>query len=240
MSEVAVSQKYLKLYRDNIGKISKTSSPYINSFRDKAFEKFNELGIPSKKNEMYRYANLNLFFEREYSGYFLPAADDFRKAENFKCDVANLDAYVLTLINGFYPAEIKRLPDGIWIGNLNEAALKFPELIEKHYGKYAQSDVDGLVHLNTAMASDGVFIYVPDGVKINKPVQVVNLVDAAEDTFNQHRNLIIVGNEAEFSLIVCDHTLSPNKFLTNSVSEIYVGENARFDILRVQNEHKAS
>ena len=243
MSEVTVAERYLKLYRDNIEKISGISSPYINSLRDEAFEKFSRLGIPSKKNEAYKYANLNIFFDHEYSGYFIPVADDFRKAENFRCDVANLDAYGLALINGFYPAvndKLKQLPDGIWIGSLNEAALKFPELIEKHYGKYAKSDTDGLVHLNTAMASDGVFVYVPDGVKMNKPVQVVNLVETAEDTFNQHRNLIIVGAGAEFSLIICDHTLAPNKFLTNAVAEIHVGENARFDIINVQNEHNAA
>ena len=238
-----VTERYLKLYRDNIGKISNISSPYINSFREQAFEKFNALGIPSKKDEAYKYTNLNTFFDHEYSGYFLPVSDDFRKAESFRCDVSDLDTYGLALINGFYPAvndKLKQMQGGIWIGSLNEAVSKFPELIEAHYGKYAQSDVDGLVHLNTAMVSDGVFVYVPDGVKINKPVQVVNLVDAAGDTFNQHRNLIIVGKDADFSLIICDHTLAPNKFLTNAVTEVHVGENARFDIVRVQNEHNAA
>ena len=128
-------------------------------------------------------------------------------------------------------------PDGIIIGSLNEAAKKYPALIEKHYGKYAKSESDGLIHLNTAMASDGVFIYVPRGAVLKKPVQVVNLVDSEEDTFNQHRNLIIVEENAEFTLIICDHTLSPRKFLTNAVSEIHVGENSHFDIIRVQNEH---
>ena len=47
-----------------------------------------------------------------------------------------------------------------------------------------------LIHLNTAMASDGVFVYVPEGVTLTKPVQVVNLVQSDEDMFNQHRNLI--------------------------------------------------
>jgi Fe-S cluster assembly protein SufD len=66
---------------------------------------------------------------------------------------------------------------------------------------------------------------------------VVDLVDSKEDTFNQHRNLIIVEDNAEFTLIICDHTLSPQKFLTNAVTEIHVGENSHFDIIRVQNEH---
>jgi Fe-S cluster assembly protein SufD len=238
-----VTEKYSGLYRDNIGKISEISSPYINSFRSEAFEKFNTLGIPTKKNEAYKYTNLNLFFDHDYLNYFLPKPDDFLKAEQFRCDVANLDSYGVVLLNGFYPTineKLRMLPSGVWIGSLNEAALKFPELIEKHYGKYAGSDTDGLVHLNTAMASDGVFVYVPEGVILSKPVQVVNLVQSDEDLFNQHRNLIIVEKNADFSIIICDHTLSPKKFLTNAVTEVFVGENAHFDIIRVQNEHNAA
>ena len=90
------------------------------------------------------------------------------------------------------------------------------------------------------MASDGVFVYVPEGVTLTKPVQVVNLVQSDEDMFNQHRNLIIVEKNAEFSIIICDHTLSPRKFLTNAVTEVFVGENAHFDLIRVQNEHNAA
>jgi Fe-S cluster assembly protein SufD len=238
-----ITEKYLKLYQENIGKISDNSSSYINSFREEAFGKFSELGIPTKKDEAYKYTNLNIFFDHDYAAYFIPEISDFQKAEEFRCDIAELDAHGIVLLNGFYPTikeKLRQLPSGVWIGSLNEAAKKFPEIIEKHYGKYAHSDTDGLVHLNSAMASDGVFVYVPEGVTLSKPVQVVNLVQAEVDSFSQHRNLIIVEKRAEFSVIVCDHTLSPKKFLTNAVTEIFVGEDAHFDIIRVQNEHNAA
>jgi len=238
-----LTEKYQNLYRDNIERISSISSPYINSFRGEAFERFSSMGIPTRKNEAYKYTNLNIFFDHDYNSYFMPQASDFLKAEEFRCDVTDLDAHGLVLLNGFYPTitdKLRQLPSGVWVGSLNEAAIKFPELIEKHYGKYAKSDTDGLVHLNTAMASDGVFVYVPGGVKLSKPVQVVNLVQSDEDMFNQHRNLIILEKDAEFSIIICDHTLSPKKFLTNAVTEVFVGENAHFDLIRVQNEHNAA
>jgi Fe-S cluster assembly protein SufD len=170
----------------------------------------------------------------------MPVQADFLKAEKFRCDVTNLDAHGLVLLNGFYPTlneKLKQLPSGVWVGSLNEAATKFSDIIEKHYGKYAKNDTDGLIYLNTAMASDGVFVYVPKGVVLKKPGQIVDLVDSEEDMFNQHRNLIIVEENAEISLIICDHTLSPQKFLTNAVTEVYIGENSHFDIIRVQNEH---
>ena len=238
-----VTERYLKLYKENIEKISGMSSPYINSFRKAAFEKFGKLGIPTKKNEAYKYTNLNIFFDHDYKSYFMPVGSDFVKAEEFRCDITDLDAHGIVLLNGFYPTineKLRQLPSGVWIGSLNEAALKFPELIEKHYGKYAKSETDGLIDLNTAMASDGVFVYVPEGVALTKPVQVVNLVQSDEDMFNQHRSLIIVEKNAEFSIIICDHTLSPQKFLTNAVTEVFVGENAHFDLIRVQNEHNAA
>jgi len=238
-----VTERYIGLYKENIEKITSSSSPYINSFREAAYERFKDLGIPTKKNEAYKYTNLNIFFDHDYKSYFMPVTSDFIKAEEFRCDVADLDTHGIVLLNGFYPTineKLRQLPSGVWIGSLNAAAMKFPELVKKHYGKYAKSDTDGLIDLNTAMASDGVFVYVPEGVALTKPVQVVDLVQADEDMFSQHRNLIIVEKSAEFSIIICDHTLSPQKFLTNAVTEVFVGENAHFDLIRVQNEHNAA
>jgi Fe-S cluster assembly protein SufD len=122
-------------------------------------------------------------------------------------------------------------------GSLNAAARVHGGIVEKHYGRYAAADNDGLLHLNTAMASDGIFIHVPRGRVLDKPIQIVNLVMSDEDIFVQHRNLIVVEENAEATVIICDHTLSPKKFLTNAVTEVFVGANARFSIVRVQNEH---
>ncbi|HKK43843.1 MAG TPA: Fe-S cluster assembly protein SufD [Bacteroidales bacterium] len=235
-----IAERYLSIYTENIEKISGNSSDYINSFRKEAFEKFRELGVPTKKNEAYKYTNLNIFFDHDYKNYFIPVTSDFVRAEEFRCDVANLDTHGIVLLNGFYPTingKLRQLPGGIIVGSLNEAAAKYPGLIREHYGKYADSATDGLIHLNTAMAPDGMFMYVPEGAVLSKPVQIVNLVYSEEDIFNQHRNLIIVEKNAEASVMVCDHTLSPNKFLTNAVTEVFVGENSHFDLIRVQNEH---
>jgi len=234
------ADRYLNLYDENIKRISENSAPFLNSFREDAIANFIKTGIPTRKNEAYRYTNMDAWFNHNYKNYFIPDESDFTKAEEFSCDVTDLDVYGLILFNGFYPTnngKIRELPGGIQIGSLNEAAKVFGSTIEKHYGKYLNGNNDGLVHLNMAMAADGVFIYVPAGTTLKRPVQVVNLVHSDKDMFNQHRNLIIVEDNADFTLIICDHTLSPNKFLTNALTEVFVGENAHFDIMRVQNEH---
>lgn len=239
-SKTSLKDRYTDLYNRSIDRIEARSASYLNSFRREAIGKFSTLGVPDKKNEAYKYTSLDYFFGHDYKSYFMPDADDFRQAEQFDCDVKEMDVHNFVLLNGFYPThngKIKKLPSGVVVGSLNEAAIVYPEMVEKHYGRYALSDNDGLIHLNTAMASDGMFLFIPKGKVLDKPVQIVNLVNSAEDIFVQHRNLIVVEDNAEAVIIICDHTLSPMKFLTNAVTEIFVGENARFSIVRVQNEH---
>lgn len=234
------TKRFSDLYRANNRRIEESSAGIINSFREDAMKQFVELGIPGRKNEAYKYTNLDPWINKDYNSYFVPRAEDFKAAEDFECEVVDLDSFNMVLLNGFpprYNGMPAGLPDGVWVGSLTEAAGKYPEIVEKHYGKYARNGSDGLIPLNTALASDGIFVYVPEGVSFTKPVQIINLVHSDKDTFVQHRNLIVVEAGAKFPMIVCDHALSPLKFLTNAVTEVFVGENAHFDILRVQNEH---
>jgi len=87
------------------------------------------------------------------------------------------------------------------------------------------------------MASDGLFIYIPEGVNMNRPVQVVNLVQADNDTFQSAKESYYRGEKFKVLHNNCDHTLAPQKFLTMMFTEVFVGENAHFRYYQRQNEH---
>jgi Fe-S cluster assembly protein SufD len=235
-----ILDRFSDLYQDNRLKIEENSAPLINRFRGDAMGQFLKLGIPMRRNEAYRYTNLEPWFAGNYKSFFVPGTTDFGVAEKFSCEVDTLDTHTLVLLNGYYPTlngSISELPDGIWVGSLAKASLMFPEIVKRHYGAYAKNGDDGLIPLNTALATDGIFVYVPKGVTSSKPIQIINLVHSEVDMLVQHRNLMVVEENADINIIVCDHALTPQKFLTNAVTEVYVGENSRFDILRIQNEH---
>ncbi len=99
--KIDIAERYSTLYNENIKNISANSSSYINSFREEAYQKFTELGIPTKKNEAYKYTDLKNYFDHDYKNYFMPVASDFIKAEEFRCDVADLDTHGIVLLNGF-------------------------------------------------------------------------------------------------------------------------------------------
>ncbi|MFT8064029.1 hypothetical protein ACMYNC_23185, partial [Salmonella enterica subsp. enterica serovar Enteritidis] len=83
--------------------------------------------------------------------------------------------------------------------------------LEQYYGKRALYLSDGVVALNTMFAQDGFFIHVPKGVTVEKPIQIVNILMAEEPLMTNQRNLIVMEDNSEARLMVCDHTLSNDK-----------------------------
>lgn len=236
-------ERFVELYQENQDLIKNDSPDYINRVREKAFEQFKKLGIPDKTNENYKYTDLNKEFDNTYKIYLSPKNIEFQIDDIFKCDVPDLNTKVVLLLNGWYYDRenlIQELPEGVIIGSFQKAAELYPDLVKKHFAKYAGFENEGLVALNTAFVKDGIFLYVPKGVVIEKPIQIINILMDDEEGLTQHRNLFILEENSQASIVVCDHTLSMPNFVTNSVSEFYIGKNTQFDFSRMQNEHNGS
>lgn len=106
----------------------------------------------------------------------------------FQCEVPHFETFLVAQLNGWYVyknSPLTTLPNGMIVGSLAKAFLEYPELINQHYGKYANVETDGLTALNTAFAQDGIFIYVPDGVTVPDVVQMVNIVDSTQNLMLQ-------------------------------------------------------
>ncbi|MFA8435682.1 MAG: Fe-S cluster assembly protein SufD [Marinifilaceae bacterium] len=216
------------------------SSDLMNQKRREAFEQFSKLGVPTRADEKYKYTNLVPAFDHPYSVNLRYKAVDVDLNEIFTCDVPELDSNMVLLTNGWYYSknrELSEIPKEVIICGIQEAAEKYSEIFDKHYGQYAKPEADGLVALNTALAKDGIFIYIPKGVVVEKPIQVVNLLRSNRDLMATQRNLIVVEENAQAKVIVCDHTLTHHKYLTNSVTEVNVAQNAVFDLYTLQNQH---
>ncbi|MBP1668005.1 MAG: Fe-S cluster assembly protein SufD [Bacteroidetes bacterium] len=237
-----ISAEWLRLYRDNSDILTKNSGEILNSQRAKALDDFMRLGIPSTKNEAYRYTRVEDYLKGNYDAEFTndPFKVDLR--EIFKCDIPELDTHVVLVLNGFYYTDNNPagLPDGIIVCGLNEASVKYPDIFRQHYGKYAGTETDGLVALNTLFANDGVFVYVPDGMSLERPLQIINLSFSLRNLRITRRNLFVTGDNSSCSIVLCDHTLCAHSYITNSLTEIYAGRNARVDFSRMQNENSLS
>jgi Fe-S cluster assembly protein SufD len=219
------------------------SPALLNKPRIKAFSDFVRQGIPSRKNEDYKYTNLQASFDPGFAWNHQSEKEDFQLKDIFKCDVPQLDSHLVLLLNGrfhSYNPHSEKLPEGVILGSLEKISAKSPELLSDYYAKLSGSSSDPMVALNTAFATDGYVFYIPAHTVIDKPIQIINILQAQTDTFVTQRNLVIAEPGAEVKLIVCDHTLNLNNYLSNSVTEIFIGEGASVDFYTVHNQHNKS
>ncbi|MEN8201817.1 MAG: Fe-S cluster assembly protein SufD [Bacteroidota bacterium] len=241
---ITTAEKYIELFEQNRDQISNGEPEFLKLLRENAIKFFEESGFPRRKEENYKYTHLEPVFDGELSFEFKPRNIEFDDKELFRCDVPMLDSHVLTVLNGFFnnldSPPLHELKNGIIYGSLKEASLRYPGLVAKYLGKNASMQNETFVSLNTAFAQDGIFLYVPDGTTLEKPIQIIHLLLSDQNQMVQHRNLFVVGKNASAQVIICDHTLAPYMFLTNSVTEAYTEENGHLDILRLQNEHNNS
>lgn len=229
------------LFKANRAKLDEGAARFMNALRSSAMAAFEKQGIPTFKTENYKYSDMSRIFENEeYRRVFQYEKVEVDLHEVFSCDVPSLDTHLVLLVNGWYYArnnKIGELPKGVVVCSLREAAQQYPELVEKHYGKLADAETDPMIALNTAFAQDGIFIHVPDNVVVEKPIQVINLLRGNEDLYITQRNLVVAGRNSQVKVVLCDHTLTPQNFIANSLCEVEVGDDAVVDVYSVQNQH---
>ena len=229
-------QQYIDLYKQARGIICEHSSDVMNAVRDEAFEHFQTQGFPSKKVERYKYTDMQKLFEPDYGLNLQRLPIPVNPYEAFHCDVPNLSTSLYFVVNDMFYHDDKpkgSLPNGVIIGSLKD----FPEQAARYYAKQAKTSDDGITALNTMLAQDGLFVYVPKNVKVDRAIQVINILRSDVDLMVNRRVLIVLEEGAEIKMLFCDHAADDRRFLTTQVIEAYVGENASLDLYCMEETH---
>ena len=216
----------------------------MNAVRDEAFEDFRRQGFPSKKVERYKYTDIQKLFAPDYGVNLNRLEIPVDPYEAFRCDVPNLSTSLYFVVNDMFYRDDKpkgHLPEGVIVGSLREN----PHFIEKYYARLAKTSDDAITALNTMLAQDGMLVYVPKNVKVDRAIQVINILKATpqnaqrqvSDLMVNRRVLIILEEGAEIKMLFCDHAADDRNFLATQVIEAYVGENASLDLYCLEETH---
>ncbi|WP_300901007.1 Fe-S cluster assembly protein SufD [uncultured Bacteroides sp.] len=240
---MSAEQQYIDLFSQTEAMICRHSAEVLNAPRAAAFADFERLGFPTRKQEKYKYTDVSKFFEPDY-GLNLNRLDiPVNPYEVFKCDVPNMSTSLYFVVNdGFYSKVLpaSHLPEGVLFGSLKEMTEKYPELVGKYYGKLADTSKDGITAFNTAFAQDGVLLYVPKNVTVERPIQLVNILRGDVDFLVNRRVLIVLEEGAQARMLMCDHAMDNVNFLATQVIEVFVGANAFFDLYELEETHTST
>ncbi|MBD5244411.1 MAG: Fe-S cluster assembly protein SufD [Barnesiella sp.] len=235
--------QYIELYLEHRDIVDSHSAPALNRLRHEALEVLERSRLPHKGDEGYERTSVDDMFAPDFGVNISRMPVEADLAATFKCDVPNMSTLLgITLNDTFHPSAtlVKRLPEGVIFTSLREAAEKHPELVEHYYGSLAPL-TEAAVALNTLLAQDGVMIYVPRGMKLDRPLQLVNIFCSREPVMAVRRVLVVIEEGAEAQILVCDHTQpEAGASLSSQVVEIAVGRNARLDYCDMEESTSAT
>lgn len=236
-------QQYIDLFTQYEALICKHSSEVINAPRAHAFADFERLGFPTRKDERYKYTDTSKYFAPDY-GLNLNRLDfPVNPYEVFRCDIPNMSTSLYFVVNDTFYKQAQPtavLPEGVIFGSLKEIAETHPELVKKYYGRLADTSKDAITAFNTMFAQDGVLMYIPRHVVMDKPIQLVNILRADINTMVNRRILIILEEGAQAKLLICDHAMDDVNFLSTQVIEVFAEENTVFDLYELEETHNST
>ena len=216
--------------------------PIISSIRKGGFETFNKAGLPSFKNEEWKYTKISNLFNKEYH---LSAGK--LKAEITVSDVDAIrlpgfeNANELVFVNGRFAPELSTIRSSekeLVVLPLEEAAKgNYKQLVEQHLNKSSLFIKDGIHALNTSFIYGGIFIYANKSQVPEHPVYLYHISDARDNhTLSQPRSLVFVEQSAKLQLVESYTTIGSMDSFTNEVIEIVVDTNAILEYYKIQND----
>lgn len=219
---------------------------FVHQMRARAFNRFIERGFPVTRELS--------FPEREdwlFTNVAAIARTPYRTAlQADHVDDALLDPYTfgatdwprLVFVDGIFQPALSRLapfPKGVVVERLATAFTAHPALIQPLLGQKADVQKSGFTALNTAFLSDGALISIPAGKMPDAPVHVMYVSTGAETPALTHpRTLITLGDGSAATVIESYVGISGGQYLTNAVTEIYVGQHANLDHYRIDRENR--
>ena len=237
------SLQYIDLFTQARQIIFDHAPEVMNLHRDAAFERFAATGFPSRKVERYKYTDMEKLFAPNYGLNLRRLEIPVDPYEAFRCDVPNLSTSLYFVVNDRPLPANNKLPEGVVIGNLSSME---GEVARGFYNRLASQAADAPTDLNTMLAQDCLYVYVPKNVKVDRAIQVINILKApslserttGEGSLMLNRRVLIVAEEgAEVKLLFCDHAADDCHFMTTQVIEAFVGDNACLDLYCLEETH---
>ncbi len=226
-------------FREQEPHLSSVGTAHIQRIRTEAMARFAELGLPTTKHEEWKYTSLRPLAKLSLKPA-RPEANGVGPDDVAKHLFAGLNCHRLLFVNGRLSSRFSPpvdLPESVSVCSLTEAYDKDPGLIEAHLARFASHEDHAFAALNTAFLADGALVCITGGHVLDQPVHLIHVsVPSDGPTVSHPRNLIIVGDNCQATIIESYITTKDEAYLTNALTEIVIGENAVVQHIKLQEE----
>jgi Fe-S cluster assembly protein SufD len=227
---------FVEQFSRHAGSLPGRGMSWLAKLRCDAIERFAAAGLPTTRDEDWKYTSLRGVDSRHFD-----AAPPVRSPLTIAslAELALPDANLLVFVDGRLRPELSyggHLPNGVRLTGLASLLAEPPDWLQPLLAEEAGA---GFEALNTAFMADGACLWLPPGAVLTTPVQLL-FVTGGSDLAIQTRNLIVAGADSRASIIEHHVGLGGQPYLANALTRLVVGDGARIEHAKLQQESPAA
>lgn len=196
---------------------------FLKKMRTRSWEKYNEIGLPTRTSEVFRYVPIRKFFSKEYH-----PAKPIKNVEKVPL-YPECKGATLVFTNGYFRPDLSQtdhLQGKILVAPLEEATKTYSTFLQNQWDNELSTELDPFAALNGALHPAGLFVYIPPKVAIKQPIEILHIIDTDPLTLLQPRIHLFVGRQSEVSFIRTQRILRGEQIAINSSISIALDEAA--------------
>jgi Fe-S cluster assembly protein SufD len=231
----ATSEHYREQFAQVVSRRVDAGPPWLQRTRAAAFERFAELGLPSLRDEDWKYTSVAVLEKHAFK--LVPASLNGVGADQL-ARFALDGSHLLVFVNGRYAPNLSRpgrLPGGAEVGSLAAAVADRPDRFESLLARDAEVLVNGFTALNAAFWADGVHIDLAAGCSVDEPIQLLFIATDADLAIHP-RNIVRAGAGSHAEIIEHYIGLNDSAYFTNAVTQIQLDPGAALIHTKLQQE----
>jgi len=217
---VSDTDRHLQEFRSLQSALPGMRVPWIERLRRDGLERFGELGYPSVRLEDWKYTDVRPIEKRRFTVAESAVSVEPEAIAGYR--LTGLAAHELVFVDGRFAPEcsqVGELPAGVAVTGLAAIMDRAPGALEEHLGHYAPADANGFAALNTAFMTDGAYIALAAGTRVEAPIHLL-FVSTGEGRAAHVRNLLVAGVDSRAVVVESHVSLGDGEHLTNAVTEM--------------------
>lgn len=208
----------------------KSAPDWVNAMRAVGYESFSATGLPTMKDEDWKYTNLRKLKAEDFS--YKGNADDIDK--NVFPDKINSNAKRLVVIDGIFN---EFLSDDIENVEVSTILNNKDEDIRPYLVTVGDLEKEPFKALNSAYMQDGIVVKIKDNMELGHPIEIL-YYNSGDDKAIYPRSLYWVGKNSRVTFF--EHFAGKGNYLFNYYLSIVQEEGSNLKLYRVQDESKTA
>lgn len=217
---------------------SATAQPdWFSELKKSGITHFTQLGIPTVKNEEWKYTNIAPLLDRQYT---LAATDQLKEQDSLKPYI-DPNEITVVFVNGIFSKDLsslKLLPKGLTIATIQHLLKTNAKKLSEWLTRSILDAETTFMALNKALLQDGIFVEMADSTIVERSIHLIHVTsNLTENSIVSPRTILVLGTSSQATLLQSHLSFQQElEYCSNTLTDIFLKDNAILKYTQAQSE----